>query len=100
MKKVNVDVKNGQFIIYPSGEALSTLEGYISKSYYKQVGNSTQLKVVLINENVEYTLNCMINNVTYQSLVTCLIEKIEPKVILSLEKKSNEFRDFYIFKLT
>ena len=99
MKKVGVDIKNGQFVIYPSGESLDFLEGYINKCYFKQVGTTQQLKLVLIKEDTEYILNCITGNVTYQSLVTTLIENRDSFVKLILEKFNNSIKDFYLIKL-
>ena len=98
MKKISVDIKNGMFTVYPTGEVLTSLVGYINKSYFKKVGESIQLKVVLVNEDKEYTLNCMTNNVTYQSLVTELINRNENKVNLNLIKEKNEHTTYYLIK--
>lgn len=99
MKKIAVDIKNGQFITYPTGEVLTSLEGYINKAYFKQVGNTQQLKIVLINKDIEYTLNCITGNVTFNSLVTELICKTDAYVNMILEKHSNEVKEFYLIKL-
>lgn len=96
MKKIIVDIKDGKFVTYPSKEVLSSIEGYVSKSYYKRVGNSNQLKIVIINENKEYTINCITNNVTYQSMVTTLIES-QGKVNLSIQFIDGEF-SYYLIK--
>ena len=42
---IGIDIKNGQFVVYPSGEVLTSLEGKITKSYYRKVGEKYQLKV-------------------------------------------------------
>ena len=99
MKKIGVDIKNGQFVVYPSGEVLSSLEGYINKAYFKQVGTTQQLKVVLIKEDTEYTLNCITGNVTFQSLVTELICNTNSYVKITLELNNNGIKDFYLVKL-
>jgi hypothetical protein len=96
MEKINVDIKNGEFITYPEKKVLPFLKGYLNKAYYRTVGNSLQLKVVLIDKNIEYTLNCITGNVTYQSLVTTLIENLDDEINLILDKKSNSERDYYL----
>jgi len=95
---IGIDIKQGQFVIYPSGEVLSSLEGNITKCYYKTVGNSVQLKVVFEKEDKEFTLNCITGNVTYQSLVTTLIENPTNEINISLEKRNNGIRDYYLIK--
>jgi len=95
---IGIDIKQGQFVIYPSGEVLSSLEGNITKCYYKTVGNSVQLKVVFEKEDKEFTLNCITGNVTYQSLVTTLIENSTNEINISLEKRNNGIRDYYLIK--
>lgn len=99
MKKVSIDIKNGQFVTYPTGEVLLSLEGYINKAYFKQVGNTQQLKIVLIKEDTEYTLNCITGNVTFNSLVTELICHTGSYVSFELEKHSNDIKDFYLIKI-
>lgn len=95
---IGIDIKQGQFVIYPSGEVLSSLEGNITKCYYKTVGNSVQLKVVFEKEDKEFTLNCITGNVTYQSLVTTLIENPTNEINIFLEKRNNGIRDYYLIK--
>jgi hypothetical protein len=95
LKKINVDIKNGQFITYPFKEVLSSIKGYVSKCYYKKVGNSNQFKVVIINNDIEYTINCITNNVTYQSMVTTLIES-SGKVNLELKHFEGEYPYYLI----
>lgn len=97
MKKIPIDIKNGKFTIYPSGEELSSLEGWVSHAYFRQVGNFKQLKVVIINEETEYTLNSIPNNLAYESLVTELIGS-EGKVNLILEEYFNAERTYYLVK--
>jgi hypothetical protein len=98
MKKIIVDIKRGQFIIYPSGESLDSLVGYINKAYYRVVGQTNQFKLVLINNNDEITLNVITGNVTYQSLVSELALNINEKVNLKLVKYNNAERDYYLIK--
>src|ERR1035437_41692 len=98
MKKILVDIKRGQFIIYPSGESLDSLVCYINKAYYRVVGQTNQFKLVLINNNDEITLNVITGNVTYQSLVSELALNINEKVNLKLVKYNNAERDYYLIK--
>lgn len=95
---IGIDIKQGQFVIYPSGEVFASLEGVITKSYYKLVGQSYQLKVCFLFEEKEYTLNCITGNVTYQSLVTTLIENKSNYFNISIEKRNNGMRDYYLIK--
>lgn len=95
---IGIDIKQGQFVIYPSGEILPFIEGTLTKCYYKNVGNSIQLKVAFKKDNKEYTLNCITGNVTYQSLVTTLIENGDSEFNISLEKRNNGIRDYYLIK--
>ena len=94
---IGIDIKNGQFVVYPSGEVLTSLEGKITKSYYRKVGEKYQLKVCFEKDGQEYTLNCITGNVTYQSLVTTLIEN-EGEMNISIEKKNNGMQDYYLIK--
>ncbi len=95
---IGIDIKQGQFVIYPTGEVLSSLVGNITKCYYKTVGQTVQLKVVFEKDEKEFTLNCITGNVTYQSLVTTLIENSTNEINISLEKKNNGIRDYYLIK--
>ena len=94
---IGIDIKNGQFIVYPSGEVLSSLEGTITKSYYRKVGEKYQLKVCFEKDEQEYTLNCITGNVTYQSLVTTLIEN-KGEMSISIEKRNNGMQDYYLIR--
>ena len=93
-----IDIKQGKFVIYPTGEELSSLVGNITKCYYKTVGNTVQLKVVFEKEEKEFTLNCITGNVTYQSLVTTLIENNDKNINISIIKKNNGIRDYYLIQ--
>jgi len=95
---IGIDIKNGQFVVYPSGEVLPSLEGNITKSYYRKVGEKYQLKVCFEKDGQEYTLNCITGNVTYQSLVTTLIENKGNNINILLEKKNNGINDYYLIK--
>ena len=97
MKKISVDIKNGKFVTYPGGDELSSLSGYINRSYFKQVGQSTQLKIVIVDKNIEYTLNCIANGLIFKSLVT---ECIEASGELNLVIKKIEDNDppYFIVK--
>lgn len=95
---VGIDIKQGKFVIYPTGEELASLVGNITKCYYKTVGQSVQLKVVFEKDEKEFTLNCITGNVTYQSLVTTLIENPTNEINISLEKRNNGIRDYYLIK--
>lgn len=93
-----IDIKQGKFVIYPTGEELSSLTGYITKCYYKTVGQTIQLKVVFEKEGKEFTLNCITGNVTYQSLVTTLIENDNKNIDISIVKRNNGIRDYYLIQ--
>ena len=94
MKNIIVDIKgsNGakKFVTYPAGEEIPLLSGYVSKSFFKKVGETLQLKVVFNNNDTEYLLNCIANGITYQSLVTTLINK-EGIVNLYMEDVPGEY---------
>lgn len=93
-----IDIKQGKFVIFPTGEELPSIEGTLTKCYYKTVGQTIQLKVVFEKDGKEFTLNCITGNVTYQSLVTTLIENGSEKINISLIKKNNGIRDYYLIQ--
>lgn len=97
MEKISIDLKNG-FIIYPSREELSSLEGYVNNAYFKTAsGGLLQFKAVIINNNKEYTINGVVNTILCQSLITELIKNTGEKVNLVVEKKQGE-REYYLVK--
>jgi len=96
MKKIPIDFKNGIWTVYPSGEELSSIEGYISKAYFKNTKGLLKFIVVIINENKEYTINILTNTIFGQSVITELVEKTEDKINLTIEKRIGENGEFYL----
>lgn len=98
MKKVSIDIKNGQFVAYPSGEVYPFLEGYVSNSFFRNAKGVLQFKVVIINNDTEFIINGLANTLSCQSLITELVNKNESKIHLVLEKRIGENGEYFLVK--
>lgn len=91
----NIDIKNGVFSVYGTGETLSFIEGKIER-FYTRKGQTNQIQVIVKGDE-EYCLNIYVSTSYIEDLCNQLLRYSGEVVKITLLER-NGFKNLHLIK--